>query len=1441
MVSNKGDGRRQSPDATLKHWLFPGINIGRTLLTRDDYLKTQTQSMCPDRRFIIAAGTEHYPEYGEEGHLRRVPNELKTIADAFAGLGYESVRSEAWLDPTANDLREGISGWYRAPERDSNDIVVLYYSGHGEMTNDNQYYLLTTNSAAGNLAGTAVPADEIARWALVDTRPRRVLVILDSCFAGEGVQEFLEKALRQLGSSGRTVVGIAAASHRDQAAQEMFATAFAREIHDPRWGGESLEYLPLSSLIQGIARKWKVGRQGQRLFPAMFGDELDAFLPNPRYHAELPRGLDLRTQRRLSAMSPEEFLIHWGPRSRGVEFDQQHGWYFTGRHAALRRIASWLVSDAAIGSNIFWVTGDPGSGKSAVISRIVTLSDPGLREDPAFRERTGLEKLSPETVPPSGAVDLAIHARRKTLRECVQALSAATGIESEEPADLVRGLTDQRFCIVIDALDEALESERIWDELLQPLGGVAGVKILIGARRSHLPRDSEGVLLDLDQPGWFDPEDVASYAERILVAGDEPDRDTPYREKPGLARQVAVGIAERAGHVFLVAQLAARALADRPDVIETSDRAWKEQLPGDFATAFDEYLGRLGPEESRARDLLRPLAYAEGAGFPWEHLWAPSAKAMASAAYDDSDVQWALDQFADYLLEDVEDGHSVYRLYHEKFAEYLRGPEAESRRRDQGRLGEALVHSVQEGADGRREWARAHSYVRRHLATHLAEAGSLDSVMDDPGYLVAADDERLLRVLDSVSSDVGRTAVRVYRQAVHRLRECPLEEGLSYLQLVAARLGVTWPEVVHRAHSWHPVWVHGKRTSDHLILARLSAKVCSIAVGEFDARSVVVSGTHDGTVQVWDMATGVALGAPLTGHRNIKSSVVRSVAIAVLEGRPVIVSAGNDRTVRVWDLATGTPRGAPLVGDTQWGVPCVAIGTVEGRQVIASGGEDGTVRVWDLETLVPSWAPVVVDEWVGVTSVAVSAIEGRPVFVSGGSNGTVRVWDLGTGAPVGQPLKGHNNEATVAVGALAGRPVIVSGGDEGTVRVWDLETGAPYGTPLLGHKAAVTCVAVGALEGQPVIVSGSNDRTVRVWDLATGVPYAGPLTGHTRGVTGVAVGTVEGRSVIVSGSGDATVRVWDRAMGLPLGAPLKGHELQVNTVAVGTLDGRSMIVSGSSDRTVRVWDLATGAPYGSPLWGHSAPVRGVAIVDLERRPLVVSGGGWDKTIRVWDLTTGAFRGEMRGHERGITSVAAATLEGRPVAVSGDDDGMLLVWDVETGGLRGAPLAATGREVGVKSVAVGTVEGRSVIVSGGKDGMVRVWDLATGAPLGELMNTSVQDLQVNSVAVGTLAGQPVIVSGGSDQTVRVWDLATGTPRGAPLTGHERAVTSVAVGTLEGLSVIVSGSWDQTVRVWDLATRQAQVIWLDTPVIDLALADGKLLVAGEQGLALLSVRG
>ena len=98
---------------------------------------------------------------------------------------------------------------------------------------------------------------------------------------------------------------------------------------------------------------------------------------------------------------------------------------------------------------------------------------------------------------------------------------------------------------------------------------------------------------------------------------------------------------------------------------------------------------------------------------------------------------------------------------------------------------------------------------------------------------------------------------------------------------------------------------------------------------------LLATGSGDGTVRLWDPATGAPVGDPLTGH----TGRVTAVAFGPLpDGRVLLATGGRDGTVRLWDPVTGAPVGDPLTGHTD-GVAAVAFGALpDGRVLLAIGG-----------------------------------------------------------------------------------------------------------------------------------------------------------------------------------------------------------------------------------------------------------------------------------------------------------------------------------------------------------------------------------------------------------------------------------------------------------------------------------------------------------------------
>ncbi|KAK3943402.1 WD40 repeat-like protein [Diplogelasinospora grovesii] len=135
-------------------------------------------------------------------------------------------------------------------------------------------------------------------------------------------------------------------------------------------------------------------------------------------------------------------------------------------------------------------------------------------------------------------------------------------------------------------------------------------------------------------------------------------------------------------------------------------------------------------------------------------------------------------------------------------------------------------------------------------------------------------------------------------------------------------------------------------------------------------------------------------------------SMVRAIAFSP-DGR-LIVSGSDDSTVRVWDAATGAERRV-LKGHSRgvlrghWrGVTAVAF-SPDGRLIVSAGSDDSTVRVWDAATgaerrvLKGHSRGVLRGHWRGVTAVAFSP-DGRLIVSAGSDDSTVRVWDAATGA-----------------------------------------------------------------------------------------------------------------------------------------------------------------------------------------------------------------------------------------------------------------------------------------------------------------------------------------------------------------------------------------------------------------------------------------------------------
>ncbi len=552
----------------------------------------------------------------------------------------------------------------------------------------------------------------------------------------------------------------------------------------------------------------------------------------------------------------------------------------------------------------------------------------------------------------------------------------------------------------------------------------------------------------------------------------------------------------------------------------------------------------------------------------------------------------------------------------------------------------------------------------------------------------------------------------------------------------------------------------------------------------------LASAGEDGTVRLWDPATGRQRRILQAGRRHLK---VEAVAFSPDGG--TLASAGEDGLVRLWDPATGAER-ASLLGHTRL-VRAVAF-SPNGR-TLASAGEDGTVRLWDPATRrqrkilrVPRFgsAPTVwYASWFafGIMDAIAFAPDGR-TLASGGRDGSVRLWNTATGAQRRSYRHPYRYRWTVEIESVAFAPdghTLASASRDGAVRLWDPATKVQHAI-VAGNRAVAFAPDGRTLASASPLVDG----TVRLWDPATGKELA-ILAGHDDAVEAVAFAP-RGR-MLASASRDGTVRLWD-----PATARRTIDEYRSPVLAVAFAPDSLTLASASEDGRVRLWDAATGAERAT-LTGRHSMVAALAFAPDGR---TLASAGVDG-LRLWDPATGAERASLLGHIRLVRAVAFSP-NGRTLASAGVD-GTVKLWDPATGAERAT---LTGHDGAVEAVAFAP-NGRT-LASAGVDGTVKLWDPATGAERATLTG--------RHSTVAALAFAPdgrTLASAGYDGTVRLWDRRRdGWGRAwwgivrrrrratVNIVLHERYLSALAFApdgrTLAGASA------DRTIRMWDART-------------------------------------
>jgi WD40 repeat protein/basic membrane lipoprotein Med (substrate-binding protein (PBP1-ABC) superfamily)/DNA-binding SARP family transcriptional activator len=406
-------------------------------------------------------------------------------------------------------------------------------------------------------------------------------------------------------------------------------------------------------------------------------------------------------------------------------------------------------------------------------------------------------------------------------------------------------------------------------------------------------------------------------------------------------------------------------------------------------------------------------------------------------------------------------------------------------------------------------------------------------------------------------------------------------------------------------------------------------------------------------------------------------------------------------------------------------------------ELVATGGTDGAVRLRDAET--GKNVLTIRGHSTAVVSMAFHP-DGTRLATCGGDR-LVRMWDSRTGSEL-LSLRGHLDSIRQVVFSPDGS-YLATASDDQTARVWDASTGRELLT-LSGYAGSVVKVAFGPSEES--LTTLGVDGTTRVWDI-TALPTVSAaretlaLPGHTGWVNEAALNPDGTRLAIATAAGQ--VRLYDARTGEEL-RTLSGHTAPINDVAFSP-DGRRL-ATASADTQAVVWDVESGAELFR-LAGHTRAVLGV---DFSPGGTRLVTGSADGAAKVWQLSLG--QEWLTIPAPGRAGRIAFSPDGSRIAAGVGSDGTVKVWDTVTGEER-IRFTGEGHTDAVTSVAYSS-DG-ALLTTASMDGVVKLWDADTG----RLVNTfrahegGVHDVALNS-------DDTLLATAGADWLVKIWDLSAG---------------------------------------------------------------------------------
>ncbi len=440
----------------------------------------------------------------------------------------------------------------------------------------------------------------------------------------------------------------------------------------------------------------------------------------------------------------------------------------------------------------------------------------------------------------------------------------------------------------------------------------------------------------------------------------------------------------------------------------------------------------------------------------------------------------------------------------------------------------------------------------------------------------------------------------------------------------------------------------------------------------------LATASEDKTAKVWDAESGRAIvwstesGEKFESLDEHKKSVT---SVAFSPNGKLLVTGSGDNTVKIWDISSGVEAYPELKGHTRT-IYNVAF-SPDGLR-LATGSGDTKVIMWDVKSQRQLFT--LTGHKNSIYDLAFSP-DGRRLATASYERigkdtnrvGVVKVWNVGPSEEWAS-LEGHTRRIKSFAFSPNGKYLATASKKE-TI-LWDTTSGNKLQTLFTSAQNSVPTIRI--------IFSADGTRLATVGEKANVVSLRDPFSGEMPDSLSVEAGNIkevafssDGRQLVTAGlkknsSNSFTIEIglWDATNGEPLHS-LTRHKTASKPILRLSADGDYLATTvydnDSKKGVVTVWDTASGKEVSS-FTGHTQKITQLA---FSPNGGYLAASSYDKKskkglIKVWNRASNVELASLAGHTKKI-SMLAFSPDGNFLATASHSKGdkTVKIWELKS--------------------------------------------------------------------------------------------------------------------------------------------------------------------------------